>query len=315
MTFMNGEPAVVLVRRREDPYRGFWALPGGFKTPTESLDDAARRELLEETGISYAEQLVQFGAYGDPGRDPRSNVVTVAYAIPTSPASLTNLRAGGDAADAAVIPVAAIHNDTVALAFDHRRILDDALDAFAVRLEHSGIAPRFLDEPFTMTELRRVYEKLWGEELSPANFRRSLEPKPTHGRDSDSTGSSSLKLALRQGLARSAAEGDPPALSLDDMPLLARRISDEQLRGIVEASLPDAEGDDQEQGTTNPWASLVASRQNPLDAERIAWTSLDPASLPYLVPAGEPDQEPRKYRATAAWDQAIPPIRRPRRRT
>ena len=70
---------VLLVRRGEAPYEGMWAIPGGFKRPAETLDEAALRELAEETGMEIASQPTQFGAYGDPGRDPRMNVVTVAY--------------------------------------------------------------------------------------------------------------------------------------------------------------------------------------------------------------------------------------------
>ena len=77
MTMSAGALHVLLVRRGEDPFEGFWAIPGGFKRPTETLDEAATRELREETGVAAPPVLAQFGAYGDPGRDPRMNVVTV----------------------------------------------------------------------------------------------------------------------------------------------------------------------------------------------------------------------------------------------
>ncbi len=79
LTMLDDRLCVLLVRRGVEPFEGMWAVPGGFKRPGETLDDAARRELAEETGVESANLLVQFGAYGDPGRDPRMNVVTVAY--------------------------------------------------------------------------------------------------------------------------------------------------------------------------------------------------------------------------------------------
>src|SRR5439155_25879629 len=79
LTLSAGELHVLLVRRGVPPFEGMWAIPGGFKRPDETLDEAAKRELLEETGIDGASLLRQFGAYGDPGRDPRMNVVTIAY--------------------------------------------------------------------------------------------------------------------------------------------------------------------------------------------------------------------------------------------
>lgn len=292
ITFVKGEPSVVLVRRSADPYAGRWALPGGFKSPDETLDDAARRELLEETGIRYRAELVQSGAYGDPGRDPRSNVVTVAYAIPTNLSSLHGVRAGGDAADAAIIPIEAIRNGTVELAFDHRRILDDAVEALAVRLEHSGIAPSFLDEPFTLTELRRVYERLWGEELNAANFRRSLLPKVE-------------------------------SISADN---LVANLSDPTLTQIFSRALSVQEpmNEPDEHPKTGPvqpepvlasWAQLASRAETPALAQAFAWGSVNPSALPLLsvVDSDGPGRTDR-YRATAAWNLTDPPIRRPRRR-
>ena len=88
----EGRLHVLLVRRGEEPFEGMWAIPGGFKRPNETLDEAATRELIEETGVDAASLLTQFGAYGDPGRDPRMNVVTVAY-LAVSPTSVRSSRA------------------------------------------------------------------------------------------------------------------------------------------------------------------------------------------------------------------------------
>ena len=108
LTMSDGLLQVLLVCRGEEPFEGMWAIPGGFKRPGETLDESAKRELREETGVDAASLLTQFGAYGDPGRDPRMNVVTVAYL-----AVLRDVGAivgGSDAAAAALIPVADVLN-------------------------------------------------------------------------------------------------------------------------------------------------------------------------------------------------------------
>ncbi|BBZ34623.1 NUDIX hydrolase [Mycolicibacterium confluentis] len=171
LTMWEGRLHVLLVRRGRDPYAGTWALPGGFKRPDETLDDAARRELREETGVIAPKHLAQFGAYGDPGRDPRTNVVTVAYlAVMPDPGGL---RAGTDAAAVRLWPVAdAVEN--LPLAFDHHRILSDAIDRAAEQLEQTDLATAFVGETFALSELQSVYEELWQAEIDPANFRRSL---------------------------------------------------------------------------------------------------------------------------------------------
>src|SRR5688500_19462377 len=101
------------------------ARPGGLKRPNETLDEAATRELVEETGVDAASLLTQFGAYGDPGRDPRMNVVTVAYLAVLR--DVGAVVAGTDAADAALVPVSEVLNERLELALDHRRIVRDAL--------------------------------------------------------------------------------------------------------------------------------------------------------------------------------------------
>jgi 8-oxo-dGTP diphosphatase len=172
LTMSEGLLHVLLVCRGEAPFEGMWAIPGGFKRPTETLDQAATRELAEETGVDAASLLTQFGAYGDPERDPRMSVVTIAYL-----AVLRDVGAvvgGTDAAAAALLPVADVLNGKIDLAFDHLRIVRDAVERVRVDLELRGIATAFVGATFTLAELRAVYEAVWGVHLDSANFRRSL---------------------------------------------------------------------------------------------------------------------------------------------
>jgi 8-oxo-dGTP diphosphatase len=172
LTMSEGLLHVLLVCRGEAPFEGKWAIPGGFKRPTETLDQAAKRELAEETGVDATSLLTQFGAYGDPGRDPRMNVVTVAYLAVLR--DVGALVAGTDAAAAALIPVSDVLRGKVELAFDHLRIVRDAIERVRVELEVSGIATAFVGTRFTLAELRAVYEAVWGVHLDAANFRRSI---------------------------------------------------------------------------------------------------------------------------------------------
>jgi 8-oxo-dGTP diphosphatase len=172
LTMAEGVLHVLLVRRGQEPFKGMWALPGGFKRPDETLNDAARRELSEETGVDVPSLLTQFGAYGDPGRDPRMSVVTVAYLAVLR--DVGALVAGTDAADAALVAASDILEERIGLAFDHLRIVRDAVERVRVELEVSGIATAFVGATFTMADLRAVYEGIWGVQLDAANFRRSL---------------------------------------------------------------------------------------------------------------------------------------------
>ena len=172
LTMAEGVLQALLVRRGEEPFQGMWAIPGGFKRPEETLDEAARRELSEETGVDVPSLLTQFGSYGDPGRDPRLNVVTVAYVAVLR--AMGAIVAGTDAAEAALVPASAILEERTELAFDHLRIVRDAVERVRVELEVSGIATAFVGTTFTMAELRAVYEAIWGVQLDAANFRRSL---------------------------------------------------------------------------------------------------------------------------------------------
>jgi 8-oxo-dGTP diphosphatase len=172
LTMADGRLQVLLVRRGVAPFEGMWAIPGGFKRPAETLDEAAKRELAEETGVDGTTLLTQFGAYGDPERDPRMNVVTVAYLAVLR--DVGKVVAGTDAADASLVPVSKLLDGKTDLAFDHERIVRDAVERVRVDLELRGIATAFVGETFTLAELRAVYEAVWGVHLDAANFRRSV---------------------------------------------------------------------------------------------------------------------------------------------
>jgi 8-oxo-dGTP diphosphatase len=172
LTMSGGRLHVLLVRRGVAPFKGMWAIPGGFKRPTETLDEAAKRELAEETGVDSASLLTQLGAYGDPGRDPRMNVVTIGYLAVLR--EVGALVASTDAASAALVPVSEALNGKIELAFDHAQIVREAVERVRVDLDLTGIATAFVGPTFTLAELRAVYEAAWGVHLDGANFRRSV---------------------------------------------------------------------------------------------------------------------------------------------
>ncbi|MFE2943591.1 NUDIX domain-containing protein [Streptomyces sp. NPDC059255] len=175
-TVRDGRLHVLLVERGEAPYRGDWALPGGFVQPKESAGQAARRELAEETGLSEetagALHLEQLRTYSAPDRDPRMRVVSVAYAalVPDLPEP----RGGGDAVRARWTEF----GDRGSLAFDHDDILADAYDRIGAKLEYTCLATAFCPPEFTLGELRQVYETVWGVALDRPNFRRKVLTTP-----------------------------------------------------------------------------------------------------------------------------------------
>jgi 8-oxo-dGTP diphosphatase len=205
LTVIDDVLHLALIRRAEEPFAGRWALPGGFKRPDETLDEAAVRELGEEAGLA-APRLAQFCAYGDPDRDPRMDVVTVGYyAALREPVTL---RAGGDADDVRWAPVSEVLDGVQPLAFDHARIVADARDRLADDLERTDAVLSMLPDEFTLSTMRRTYEAVWRLDLAPGpardsfeldrrNFRRqlSVEPGPfveTTGRSTSDRPESSM---------------------------------------------------------------------------------------------------------------------------
>lgn len=152
----EGELAVLLIERGAEPERGRWAIPGGFIDIDEDLEAAARRELREETGVD-ARDLEQLHAFGQPDRDPRERVITVAY-ITILRMDEVSVRAASDAAEAAWFPM----RDLPELAFDHREILALAHERLCTRMADPATVRRFLPDVFTTAQLEAVREAVLG---------------------------------------------------------------------------------------------------------------------------------------------------------
>lgn len=179
LTIDRQELSVLLVRRGGHPHKGKLALPGGFVEHDETLEAAALRELNEETGLDlHPRHIEQLGTYGDPYRDPRMRIVTVAY-VAFMPKLDRVAVAGSDAAAVDYYPVSALGGETgLPLAFDHERIIADAVERARGKLEYTTLATAFVDHPFTLPQLRRVYEAVWGAPLHPSNFNRAVLATP-----------------------------------------------------------------------------------------------------------------------------------------
>lgn len=164
--FDDGELKVLLIQRGLEPFKGRWALPGGFVRVDETLDAAARRELEEETGLTrvFLEQLCTFGALH---RDPRERVVSVAhYALVKL--SEHEVRAATDAANARWFAVSKVPK----LAFDHAEILEMAIARLKGKVHYQPIGFELLPPEFTLSQLQHLYEAILGAKLDKRNFRK-----------------------------------------------------------------------------------------------------------------------------------------------
>lgn len=174
LTLREDQLCVLLIRRSGPVETGAWALPGGFVHADEDLEEAAYRELAEEAGVGRdSVVLEQLRTYGAPDRDPRpERVVSVAWVA--LGASLPDPRPipGTDADRAEWVPVDEAKQRR--LAFDHNEILTDGIERARSKLEYTTLATAFCGEEFTLPELRRVYEAVWGREVDPRNFQRKV---------------------------------------------------------------------------------------------------------------------------------------------
>ena len=178
-TVERGELRVLLIERGEVPFKGAWALPGGFvrvgpsaRDQGEDLDAAARRELLEETGLEPAQvYLAQLGAFGKSGRDPRMRVIAIAYYALVRPELVPLVRPGGDAAGVRWCSVTELPE----LAFDHRTIIEGARETLVLGLDRSAMPFALVPATFTIPELRATWESIGGKMLDPGNFRRRFQ--------------------------------------------------------------------------------------------------------------------------------------------
>jgi 8-oxo-dGTP diphosphatase len=175
MAIEDGRLTLLLVEPDDSSQAGRWSLPGRRVRDDESLDGTALRALSEVVGVDEpAVLLEQLRTYGAPARDPRARVVSVAYLAlairPLSP-SPTRRTTVVDAAEASSWPRSHY-------AYDHAAIVDDALERLRAKLEYTSLATALLEEPFTLGELRAVYEAVWNARLDPANFRRKVVSAP-----------------------------------------------------------------------------------------------------------------------------------------
>lgn len=161
--------SLLLIQRKYDPFKGEWAIPGGFVLEDESLEEAARRELLEETGIetNYLEQLYTFG---EPDRDPRHRVISVTYFGLVKSSEYQQLKASTDAENAKWFSIKKLP----ALAFDHKQILAKAITRLRVKVRYQPIGFELLDKHFPFSDLEKLYTALLDREINRRNFSKKI---------------------------------------------------------------------------------------------------------------------------------------------
>ena len=164
--FDGSELQVLLIERGIEPFKGKWAFPGGFLNMDETAGEGALRELKEETGLENA-YIEQFNTYSDPGRDPRERVITIAhYAL----VRIQEVKGGDDAAKAQWFPI----DEVPQLAFDHDKILRDAMRKLRERIHFEPIGFELLPEKFTMRDLQILYEPILGVKFDRRNFAKKM---------------------------------------------------------------------------------------------------------------------------------------------
>jgi 8-oxo-dGTP diphosphatase len=165
----NEGVSVLLVQRKYEPFKNYWAIPGGFVSEKESLEDAVRRELLEETGITvnYLEQLYTFG---DPDRDPRQRIISIAYFALVKSAQFQQLKASTDAENARWFNIKTLPK----LAFDHREILATAIERVRIKVRYQPIGFELLDKKFPFADLEKLYITLLGRDIDRRNFSKKM---------------------------------------------------------------------------------------------------------------------------------------------
>jgi len=178
LALRNGELSTLLVKRGREPHQGAWALPGTVVESGEGLVPAATRAVAGRTGVAVEpERLEQLVTFADPDRDPRARVLSVGFVAVVERATPP---AGGEVASGrwwAVGDVLVEKGPT--MAFDHRDILGAGVEMVAEKFERSDLASGMIEEPFTLGDLRRAYEAVWGTSLEPANFRRKILATPS----------------------------------------------------------------------------------------------------------------------------------------
>jgi 8-oxo-dGTP diphosphatase len=175
LTLHRGRLQLLLVEPEPSTLAGRWALPGRRVRDDEDLDATAHRALAELAGVTAPDaHLEQLRTYGTVARDPRGRVVSVAYLALTPTPATAPMRDRARFWDVAEVSAP----DGPRLAYDHDRIVPDALERARAKLEYTALATAFVDEPFTLAELRGVYEAVWGVRLDPANFRRKVVSTP-----------------------------------------------------------------------------------------------------------------------------------------
>ena len=167
-TIEGNKLEILLIKRKNPPFQNMYALPGGFVNDGEEIEDAAKRELKEETGITDI-FLKELGSYGKVDRDPRARIITIAYMALIRPDQ--KIKADTDALDAAWFSVYSLPQ----LAFDHKKIINDALEQLRYEIQTTNIAFQILPKKFTMSQLQHLYELVLDRPLDKRNFRKRIK--------------------------------------------------------------------------------------------------------------------------------------------